>query len=113
MSSIKKLQSWEGNYSSDSSSAVLFYSFMSVLWSSYLSEMESPLLKNQTQSSDNWKSLLREWLEVQKIESIYEVIKKSLPTVKKTSLKYPTWGDFTVQTQKNYFRSNTFYWLKI
>lgn len=97
---IQKLQSWNGNYTTKSTSAVIFYSLMSFLWDAYINEIKNPILKQMTQSDDNWKSLLTEWLKIQKPEKICQVVKKSMPAVKKTSLKYPTWGDFTIQTQK-------------
>ena len=97
---IQKLQSWEGYYTSDSSSAVIFYSLMSTLWSSYINEIKNPTLKKMTKSSDNWKSLLTEWLKTQEPEKICKTIKASLPLVEETTLNYPAWGDFTIQTQK-------------
>lgn len=97
---IRKLQLWDGNYTSPSSSAVVFYALMSSLWSSYTNEIKNPVLKKLNQSNDNWKSLLMKWLNTQKSEKVSGLVEKALPLVKKTSLKYPTWGDFTVQTQR-------------
>lgn len=97
---IQKLQSWDGHYTAHSSSAVIFYSLMSILWSSYIEEIKNPILKQMTKSSDNWKSLLTKWLKTQNPEKICKIIKKSISSVKETSLNYPTWGEFTIQTQK-------------
>ena len=97
---IQKLQSWDGYYTAHSASAVIFYSLMSILWSSYIEEIKNPILKQMTKSSDNWKSPLTKWLKKQEPEKICKIVKKSMPLVKKTTLNYPTWGDFTIQTQK-------------
>ncbi len=97
---IQKLQLWDGHYTSDSSSAVVFYSLMSVLWSSYTDEIKNPILKQITESNDDWKSLLIHWLKAQESEKVCKIIKESVPLLEKTILKYPTWGDFTVQTQR-------------
>ncbi|MCY4512967.1 MAG: penicillin acylase family protein, partial [Bdellovibrionales bacterium] len=97
---IQKLESWNGHYASHSSSAVVFYSLMSALWSAYTNEIKNPILKKLHQSNDNWKSLLLKWLDIQSPEKIYSLVKEALPLVKKTSLKYPAWGDFTEQTQR-------------
>ena len=94
---IKTLKTWTGHYHSHSSQAVIFYSFMSALWSAY--KQEKLIAQKDMLYSDYFKELLTDWIPTVPPNKMYPLVKNSLAQVNKTFLKYPTWGDFTLHTQ--------------
>ena len=99
---IQKLKQWTGHYESHSSSAVIFYFLMSALWSDYIEKLKDPLLEKTLSYSEHWKEILMDWIPKQNPETIYQIVKESFVKLDEALLDYPSWGDFTVQTQETF-----------
>ncbi|NQZ19498.1 MAG: penicillin acylase family protein [Bdellovibrionales bacterium] len=101
---FKKVKNWDGHYKAESQGAVAFYVLMNQLWQDYLKEYtDKPLLLEDLQSTDKWKTLMIPWMEKQKPNDLMTKVKNHLKPTQGILEDYPTWGDLTVQTQSTLF----------